>query len=221
MLVDDAVSVRHGIARLLTAGGFDVVDQRGDALGLLEAVRARTPDVVVMDLRMPPTCTTEGLRAAIELKATLPGVGVLLLSQHAESRHAIELLAGSAGGSGYLLKVRIAHLDEAVRRVAAGGTVVDPDIVAAVLGTRRAPDPLHALTARERDVLALVAEGLSDAAIAHRLATTTRSIETRIAGILVELGLSAEPGTHRRVLAVLADLRARAVGIEPDEPPPA
>ncbi len=210
MLVDDAVPVRDGIARLLTADGFDVVDQRADALGLLEAVRARTPDVVVMDLRMPPTYTTEGLRAAIELKAALPGVGVLMLSQHAESRHAIALLTGSAGGSGYLLKVRTAHLGEAVRRVGAGGTVVDPDIVAAVLGTRRAPDPLQALTARERDVLALVAEGLPAAAIAHRLGGTTCSIETRIADVLITLGLSSAPGTHHRVLSVLAYLRVKA-----------
>jgi DNA-binding NarL/FixJ family response regulator len=222
MLVDDAALVRDGIARLLTAGGFDVVDQRADALGLPEAVRACAPDVVVMDLRMPPTHTTEGLQAAIALKATRPDVGVLMLSQHAESRHAVDLLTSSAGGgAGYLLKMRVAHLGEAVRRIAGGGTVVDADIVAAVLGTRRVPDPLQALTSRERDVLALVAEGLSDDAIADRLAVTRRSIASRIAGILEELGLSAEPGTHHRVLAVLAYLRASAVDLEPDEPPPA
>jgi DNA-binding NarL/FixJ family response regulator len=213
MLVDDAALVRDGIARLLTAGGFDVVDQRADALGLVDAVRGSAPDVVVMDVRMPPTYTTEGLQAAIELKSAVPDVGVLMLSQHVESRHAIDLLTGSTASVGYLLKERIsrpAELGEAVRRIAAGGTAVDPEVVAAVLGTRRAPDPLQALTARERDVLALVAEGLSNDAIAARLVVTARTVETHMANILVKLGLATEPGTHRRVLAVLAYLRVKA-----------
>jgi DNA-binding NarL/FixJ family response regulator len=213
MLVDDAALVREGIARLLTTGGFDVVGQRADAIGLVPAVRELEPDVVVMDVRMPPTYTAEGLRAAVELKAALPHVGVLMLSQHVESRHAVDLLSGSAAGVGYLLKERIARpaeLDEAVRRVAAGGTAIDPDVVASVLGTRREPDPLEALTARERDVLALVAEGRSNDAIAARLVVTARTVETHMANILIKLGLSTEPGTHRRVLAVLAYLRVKA-----------
>ncbi|WP_369805071.1 response regulator [Pseudonocardia sp. MH-G8] len=213
MLVDDAALVRDGIARLLTAGGFDVVDQRADALGLVGAVRAAAPDVVVMDVRMPPTYTTEGLQAAVELKAAVPDVGVLMLSQHVESRHAIDLLTGSGAGVGYLLKERIsrpAELGEAVRRIAAGGTAVDPEVVAAVLGTRRAPDPLQRLTAREHDVLALVAEGLSNDAIAARLVVTARTVEAHMANILIKLGLATEAGTHRRVLAVLAYLRVRA-----------
>ena len=213
MLVDDAVLVREGIARLLEATGFDVVDQRADAIGLLDAVRAARPDVVVMDVRMPPTHTTEGLRAAVELKAALPQLGVLILSQHVESRHAVELLTSSAGGVGYLLKERVARpaeLDDAVRRVAAGGTAVDPEVVAAVLSTRRRADPLQTLTPRERDVLTQVAEGRSNDAIAERLVLTTRTVETHMASILTKLGLPAEPGTHRRVLAVLAYLRLQA-----------
>lgn len=215
MLVDDAALVREGIARLLGAAGFDVVDQRADATGLIDAVRASAPDVVVMDVRMPPTFTTEGLRAAVQLKAAEPRVGVLMLSQHVESRHAIDLLSGSGAGVGYLLKERIARpaeLGEAVRRIAAGGTAVDPEVVAAVLGARRAPDPLRALTARERDVLALVAEGLSNDAVAARLVVTARTVETHMASILIKLGLATEHGTHRRVLAVLAYLRVTASG---------
>lgn len=218
MLVDDAALVREGIARLLGASGFDVVDQRADASGLVDSVREFQPDVVVMDVRMPPTFTTEGLRAAVELKAAVPDVGVLMLSQHVESRHAIDLLSSSAAGVGYLLKERIARpaeLGEAVRRIAAGGTAVDPDVVAAVLGTRRAPDPLRALTVRERDVLALVAEGHSNDAIADRLVVTTRTVETHMANILNKLGLATEPGTHRRVLAVLAYLRVKASEEDP------
>jgi len=206
MLVDDAVLVREGIASLLAASGFQVVAQRGDAVGLVDAVRELQPAVVVMDVRMPPTHTTEGLRAAVELKAAVPDVGVLMLSQHVESRHAVELLAGSAAGVGYLLKERIARpaeLDEAVRRIAAGGTAVDPEVVSAVLGTRRTHDPLSALTTREREVLTLVAQGRSNDAVAEHLLVNVRTVETHMANILTKLGLSAEPGTHRRVLAVV------------------
>lgn len=213
MLVDDAVLVREGIASLLAASGFQVVAQRGDAVGLVDAVRELQPAVVVMDVRMPPTHTTEGLRAAVELKAAVPDVGVLMLSQHVESRHAVELLAGSAAGVGYLLKERIARpaeLDEAVRRIAAGGTAVDPEVVSAVLGTRRTHDPLSALTTREREVLTLVAQGRSNDAVAEHLLVNVRTVETHMANILTKLGLSAEPGTHRRVLAVLTYLRMHA-----------
>lgn len=213
MLVDDAVLVREGIASLLAASGFQVVGQRGDAIGLVEAVRELQPAVVVMDVRMPPTHTTEGLRAAVELKAALPEVGVLMLSQHVESRHAIDLLARSAAGVGYLLKERIvrpAELEEAVRRIAAGGTAIDPEVVSAVLGTRRTHDPLSALTTREREVLTLVAEGHSNDAVADQLLVNIRTVETHMANILTKLGLPAEPGTHRRVLAVLTYLRMQA-----------
>ena len=213
MLVYDAVLVREGIASLLTASGFQVVGQQGDAIGLVDAVREVRPAVVVMDVRMPPTHTTEGLRAAVELKAALPAVGVLMLSQHVESRHAVELLARSAAGVGYLLKERIvrpAELEGAVRRIAAGGTAVDPEVVAAILGTRRTADPLSALTTREREVLTLVAEGRSNDAVAEHLLVNIRTVETHMANILTKLGLPAEPGTHRRVLAVLTYLRMQA-----------
>ena len=213
VLVDDAPLVREGIARLLSAGGFDVVGQRGDATDLVDVVRDLQADIVVMDVRMPPTHTTEGLQAAVELKAELPDVGVLILSQHVETRHAIGLLTGSAAGVGYLLKERIAkpaELHEAVRRVASGGTAVDPEVVAAVFRTRRTPDPLQSLTARERDVLAVVAQGQSNDAIADQLAVTTRTVETHMASIFTKFGLATEPGTHRLVLAVLAYLRVHA-----------
>ena len=213
IVVDDAILVREGIAQLLVAGGFEVVGQRADATGLAETVRLLRPDVVVMDVRMPPTHTTEGLHAAVELKAGFPDVGVLILSQHVETRHAIDLLNGSVSGVGYLLKervARLAELHEAVRRVASGGTVIDPDVVAAVIGTQRARDPLGWLTPRERDVLALVAEGRSNEAIADRLAVTTRTVETHMANLLTKLGLETEPGIHRRVLAVLTYLRVSA-----------
>lgn len=213
IVVDDAILVREGIAQLLVAGGFEVVGQRADATGLAETVRRLRPDVVVMDVRMPPTHTTEGLHAAVELKAGFPHVGVLILSQHVETRHAIDLLNGSVSGVGYLLKERVAQLAElhdAVRRVAAGGTVIDPDVVAAVIGTQRTRDPLGWLTPRERDVLALVAEGRSNEAIADRLAVTTRTVETHMTNLLTKLGLETEPGIHRRVLAVLTYLRVSA-----------
>lgn len=213
IVVDDSLLVREGIAQLLAAGGFEVVGQRADALGLADAVRSLRADVVVMDVRMPPTHTTEGLHAAVELKASRPDVGVLILSQYVETRHAIDLLNGSVSGVGYVLKERVARpaeLHEAVQRVAAGGTVIDPDVVAAVLGTQRSRDPLASLTPRERDVLALVAEGRSNEAIADQLAVTTRTVETHMANLLTKLGLETEPGIHRRVLAVLAYLRISA-----------
>jgi DNA-binding NarL/FixJ family response regulator len=211
ILVDDAPLVREGFARLLVAGGVDVVAQLSDATDLLGSVRRLDPDAVVMDVRMPPTRTTEGLRAAVELKRTFPEVGVLMLSQYLESRLAVELLSGTASGVGYLLKERVARpaeLLDAVRRVAEGGTAVDPDVVRAILETKRAPDPLDLLTDRERDVLALVAEGQSNDAIADHLVVTTRTVETHMAHIFTKLGLDPGPGNHRRVLAVLAHLRA-------------
>lgn len=211
MLVDDAVLVREGIARLLGEDGVEVVAQRGDAVGVLDAVEESRPDVVILDVRMPPTHTTEGLVAAVELKSRLPEVGVLVLSQYVETHHAMELLMGAHSGVGYLLKERIAeHSDlvDALTRIADGSTVIDPEVVRRVLETPRRPDALDRLTTREQEVLALLAEGHSNAAIAELLATTGRTIETHTSRIFTKLGLEPTPSTHRRVLAVLAHLRA-------------
>jgi DNA-binding NarL/FixJ family response regulator len=211
VLVDDASLVRAGIARLLTDEGVEVIGQFPDATGLLAAVQADLPDVVIIDVRMPPTHTTEGLRAALALKHELSEVGVLVLSQHIETRHAVELLAGANTGVGYLLKERIARpaeLVDAVRRVAEGGTAIDPEVVRAVFETPRRSDAMAGLTARERDVLGFVAEGLSNDRIAERLEVTARTVESHTSRIFTKLGLEADPATHRRVLAVLAHLRA-------------
>lgn len=213
MLVDDAPLVREGIARLLTQDGVDVIGQRADASGLLREAEALRPDVVVLDVRMPPSHTTEGLEAAIALKGALPDLGVLVLSQHIEPRHALDLLAGGHQGVGYLLKERITRssdLVDALRRVAAGDTVIDPDVVRAVLDTPRREDPVSRLTGREREVLTLLAEGRSNEAIADRLGMTVRTVETHTGRIFAKLDLEADSTTHRRVLAVLAYLRATA-----------
>ena len=205
--------MREGIARLLAESGVSVIAQRSDAIGLLDTVRTEEVDVVVLDVRMPPTHTTEGLEAAVELKRAMPGVGVLVLSQYVETRHAVDLLQAGFRGVGYLLKERIARADElvdAVRRVAGGGTAVDPDVVRRIMDTPRTSDPLLALTAKERDVLALVAEGHSNEQIADRLGVSDRTVETHTSRIFTKLGLPADPTTHRRVLAVLAHLRVRA-----------
>ncbi len=212
-LVDDAPLVREGIARLLHDDGIDVVAQHADALDIVTAVEKDRPDVVILDVRMPPTHTTEGLDAGVELKARHPDVGVLLLSQHVETHHALDLLMGTHSGVGYLLKERItAHSDlvDAITRVAGGGTVIDPEVVRKVLATPRRSDPLDRLTAREHEVLGLVAEGHSNAAIADLLATSGRTIETHTSRIFAKLDLEATSATHRRVLAVLAHLRATA-----------
>jgi serine/threonine-protein kinase len=213
ILVDDAPLVREGIARLLADSGVDVVAQRSDASDLLDLVSSEVPDAVVIDVRMPPTHSTEGLQAAVEVKREFPDVGVLVLSQHVETRHAVDLLQAGFRGVGYLLKERIARADElvdAVRRVAGGGTAIDPDVVRRVLDTPRTGDPLLALTAKEREVLALVAEGHSNERIAEHLGVSDRTVETHTSRIFTKLGLSADPTTHRRVLAVLAHLRVRA-----------
>jgi serine/threonine-protein kinase len=213
ILVDDAPLVREGIARLLADSGVEVVAQRSDASDLLELVRTEVPDAVVLDVRMPPTHTTEGLEAAVRLKRAVPDVGVLVLSQYVETRHAVDLLRAGFRGVGYLLKERVARADElvdAVRRVAGGGTAIDPDVVRRVLDTPRTGDPLLGLTAKEREVLALVAEGHSNERIAEHLGVTDRTVETHTSRIFAKLGLPADPTTHRRVLAVLAHLRVRA-----------
>lgn len=213
MLVDDAVLMRRGIARLLGDEGVEVVAELPDAVGLAGAVHSHGPDAVIIDVRMPPTHTTEGLEAAVKLKDTFPDLGVLVLSQQVETRHAVELLGRGRTGVGYLLKERISHPDElvdAVHRVAAGGTAIDPEVVRTVIETPRRVDPVAQLTAQERNVLALLAEGHSNDRIAERLAVTPRTVETHTSRIFSKLGLEADPSTHRRVLAVLAHLRAKA-----------
>jgi DNA-binding NarL/FixJ family response regulator/class 3 adenylate cyclase len=211
VLADDAVLLREGIARLLTEAGFDVVGQSGNADDLMLKVRSYAPDVAVVDIRMPPTQTDEGLRVAQEIRADHPDVGVLVLSQHVEPAYAMELLAESAEGVGYLLKDRVSDVDEfaaAVRRVAEGGSALDPALVTQLVGRRRKRDPIEELTPRERDVLELMAEGRSNQAIGERLFITPRAVEKHITSIFGKLGLPPAPDDHRRVLAVLAFLRA-------------
>jgi DNA-binding NarL/FixJ family response regulator len=213
ILADDAPLVREGIARLLTDQGVDVAAQLSDATGLRAAVQTHQPDAVITDVRMPPTSTTEGLQAALELKREHPGLGVLVLSQHVETRHAVDLLTSGRPGVGYLLKERITRPEElvdAIRRVARGGTAIDPEVVRIVFETPRRFDPMSLLTTKEREVLALVAEGHSNDRIAERLAITSRTVESHTSRIFTKLGLEADPTTHRRVLAVLAHLRASA-----------
>jgi DNA-binding NarL/FixJ family response regulator/class 3 adenylate cyclase len=211
VLADDAVLLREGIARLLTEAGFEVVGQSGTADDLLLKVRSYAPDVAVVDIRMPPTQTDEGLRVAQEIRANHPDVGVLVLSQHVEPAYAMELLAESAEGVGYLLKDRVSDVDDfaaAVRRVAEGGSALDPALVTQLVGRRRKRDPIEDLTPRERDVLELMAEGRSNQAIGERLFITPRAVEKHITSIFGKLGLPPAPEDHRRVLAVLAFLRA-------------
>jgi DNA-binding NarL/FixJ family response regulator/class 3 adenylate cyclase len=211
VLADDAVLLREGVARLLTESGFEVVGQSGTADDLLLKVRSYAPDVAVVDIRMPPTQTDEGLRVAQEIRANHPDVGVLVLSQHVEPAYAMELLAESAEGVGYLLKDRVSDVDDfaaAVRRVAEGGSALDPALVTQLVGRRRKRDPIEELTPRERDVLELMAEGRSNQAIGERLFVTPRAVEKHITSIFGKLGLPPAPEDHRRVLAVLAFLRA-------------
>ena len=210
VIADDAALLRQGAARLLEDAGFEVVAQAGDADDLLRKVRAHTPDVAIVDVRMPPDNTDDGLRAALTIRQELPDVGILLLSQYVEDRYLSELLAGGGDGVGYLLKDRVAdaeRLTDAVERVAAGGSVLDPDVVAQMLGRRRDDGPLTSLTEREREVLALMAEGRTNRAIAGELFLSERAIERYVTGIFSKLDLTASPEDHRRVLAVLAYLR--------------
>jgi DNA-binding NarL/FixJ family response regulator/class 3 adenylate cyclase len=210
-LADDTVLLREGIARLLNEAGFEVVAQSGTADDLLLKVRSYAPDVAVVDIRMPPTQTDEGLRAAQAIRANHPDVGVLVLSQHVEPAYAMELLAESAEGVGYLLKDRVSDIDEfaaAVRRVAEGGSALDPALVTQLVGRRRKRDPIDELTPREREVLELMAEGRSNQAIGERLFITPRAVEKHITSIFSKLRLPPAQEDHRRVLAVLAFLRA-------------
>jgi DNA-binding NarL/FixJ family response regulator len=212
IVADDVMLTRAGIVRLLAEAGVDVVAEAEDADGLLGHVARARPDVAIVDIRMPPTHTDEGLVAAQRIRAEHPAVGVLVLSEYVEPRYAMRLLEEHPEGVGYLLKERVFDvvvLVDALRRVADGETVVDPTIVSRLVGRRRRADPLAELTEREREVLALVAEGLSNAAIAKRLYVTPRTVETHVTQIMSKLGLEADPDSHRRVLAVLAYLRGR------------
>jgi len=211
VVAEDSVLLREGIVSVLADAGFEVVGQAGDAEDLLRKVRAHQPDVAVVDIRMPPTNTDDGLRAARAIREELPATGVLVLSQYAEEGYALDLVADSAEGVGYLLKDRVADVErfiDAVRRVGQGGSALDPDVVSLLLGRRRRDDPLEGLTAREREVLELMAEGRSNRAICEQLVITERAVEKHVTNIFSKLDLQAAVEDHRRVLAVLTFLRA-------------
>jgi DNA-binding NarL/FixJ family response regulator len=210
VVAEDSVLLREGIVRLLQDAGFDVVGQVGDAEQLVRMAAAFRPDAAVIDIRMPPTNTDDGLRAALEIRKQVPETGVLILSQYVEAGYALELISDTSGGVGYLLKDRVADVErfvDAVRQVATGGSVLDPEVVASLVGRRRRNDPLAVLTPREREVLQLMAEGRSNQGIAERLVITERAVEKHITAILDKLGLAPTPDDHRRVLAVLRFLR--------------
>lgn len=211
VIAEDAVLLREGLVRLLAEEGHQVTAAVGDALALVEAVTAERPDVCIVDVRMPPSFTDEGLRAAIEIRSRWPGTPVLVLSQYVEERYATELLSGDTRGVGYLLKDRVADVREfldALGRVAEGGTALDPEVVAQLLA-RAKRHPHDELTPREREVLALMAEGLSNAGIASRLVVTEGAVEKHISSIFAKLGLQPTEPVHRRVLAVLTYLEGR------------
>jgi DNA-binding NarL/FixJ family response regulator len=211
VIAEDSVLLRRGAVRLLEDAGFEVVGEAGDAEDLLRKVRAHMPDVAVVDIRMPPTHVDEGLKAAKVIRSEMPGVGVLMLSQHVEERYVTALLEHGAEGVGYLLKDRVAEIDrftDAIRRVAEGGSVLDPEVVAHMLGRRDAEHPLDALTDREREVLGLMAEGKTNRAISELLFVSERGVERHVTSIFGKLNLPTTEQDHRRVLAVLAYLRA-------------
>jgi DNA-binding NarL/FixJ family response regulator len=210
ILADDSVLLREGLVRLLEEAGTEVVAAVGDGESLVRAVAEHRPDVAVVDVRMPPTHTDEGLRAAVEARRTVPGTAVLVLSQYVEVAYADELLADGAGGVGYLLKDRVSDVDSflaALEDVVAGGTVLDPQVVAQLFARRRADDPVRTLTPREREVLGLIAEGHSNTAIARLLVVTPGAVEKHTQHIFAKLGLAPDEDQHRRVLATLAYLR--------------
>jgi DNA-binding NarL/FixJ family response regulator len=209
---EDSVLLREGIVRVLGEAGFEVVAQAGDAEDLVRKVSAHKPDVAVVDIRMPPTETDDGLRAAIEIRRRLPETGVVVLSQYLEEGYALDLVADSAEGTGYLLKDRVGDIErfaDSVRRVGEGGSALDPEVVGQILGRRRRDDRLAGLTARELDVLQLMAEGRSNQAIARRLVVTERAVEKHVTSIFDKLGLMPAADDHRRVLAVLTFLHSQ------------
>ncbi|MGA2928976.1 MAG: response regulator transcription factor [Solirubrobacteraceae bacterium] len=212
-LADDAVILREGLSRLLQEAGFEIVGQAADGDGLLELVQRTQPDVAIIDIRMPPTHTDEGLRAAKIIRERWPAVGLLILSQHVNARYALELLSAGTDGIGYMLKERVSDLEEltiSVNRIGNGGSVLDPAVVGELVGRRRQADnPLERLTERERDVLALIAEGRSNRAIAERLFVTEHTVEKHVKNIFGTLRLPSSPDDHRRVLAVITYLNSQ------------
>ena len=213
VVADDAVILREGLARLLEEAGFAVVGLASDADELLELVEREAPDVAVVDIRMPPTHTDEGLRAALEIRRRRPQTGILVLSQHVNARYALELLADGTDGVGYLLKERVSDLDElsaSIERIGHGGSMLDPIVVGELVGRRRhGPNALEHLTQREREVLALMAEGRSNRAIAERLFVTEHTVEKHVKSIFGTLALPPSPDDHRRVLAVVTYLNSQ------------
>jgi DNA-binding NarL/FixJ family response regulator len=209
VIAEDAAVIRAGLTEILTDRGHEVAAAVGDAEALKAAVAEHKPDVVITDVRMPPDYTDEGLRAAIEIRRDQPGIGILVFSQYIETRYAADLLAMGSGGVGYLLKDRVADVSEftgAIDRIAAGGTALDPEVITGLLNASRHASALAALTARERDVLGLMAEGRSNGAIADHLVVSERAVEKHISNIFSKLGLPPSDSDHRRVLAVLAYL---------------
>ena len=210
VIAEDSVLLREGLARLLEEHDFEVVGQAGDGEDLMRKVRAHKPDVAVVDIRMPPDHTDEGLRAAREIRSELPDIGVVVLSQHVDEHYAMQLLSEGGEGVGYLLKDRVGDVErfvDAVRRVADGGSALDPEVVSAMAGRKR-DDPMEELTPRERQVLELMAQGLSNKAICEELVLSERAVERHITGVLSKLDIPATGHEHRRVLAVLSYLRA-------------
>jgi DNA-binding NarL/FixJ family response regulator len=209
VIADDHILLREGVVSMLEAQGLDVVGQAGDAEELTRKVGAHRPDVAIIDIRMPPTSTDDGLRAAVAIRKAHPEVGVLVLSQYIEADYALELIGADARGVGYLLKDRISDIEEfanAIRRVADGGSVLDPEVVRSMLGRQRETSALSGLTPREHEVLGLLAEGCSNEGVARRIFVTQRAVEKHVTAIMSKLGLPSEPEAHRRVLAVLAYL---------------
>jgi DNA-binding NarL/FixJ family response regulator len=209
VIAEDSVLLREGLVRLLADEDIEAVETVGDGPSLIDAVAAHTPDLAIVDVRMPPTFTDEGLRAALGARERVPGTPILVLSQYVEERYATELIGGGAQGVGYLLKERVADVTEfveAVRKIAGGGTVIDPEVIGQLLGRRHRGDRLEVLTPREREVLGLMAQGRSNAAIARDLVVTEGAVEKHISNIFLKLDLPPAEDSHRRVMAVLAYL---------------